>query len=82
MEKSDLEPSSKAQYIRLLMDIMREMVFLTDSRIVKFRGVADDFLSLSSPLSNDVTADSGPHGPSGTVRSEGISADAASSVAA
>ena len=49
IQKSNLVPSSKAQYLRLLVDTIQEMVFLTDSQIVKFQDVADDFFFFSPP---------------------------------
>ena len=37
MEESDFKPTSKAQYLGILIDIIHEKVFLTDSQIVRFR---------------------------------------------
>ena len=36
IEKSDLEPTSKSQYLRILIDTIQERVFLKDSQIIRF----------------------------------------------
>ena len=48
-EKSDLEPSSRAQYFGMLIDTIRERALWADSRIVRFWDLADNFLLLTSP---------------------------------
>ena len=48
-EKSDLKPTNRAQYLGMLLDAIRERVCPTDSQIVRFQEVADNFLCLSSP---------------------------------
>ena len=50
MEKSDLEPTSKVQYLGMLIDTMWEGVFLTASRIVRFWDLAARFLLLLASL--------------------------------
>ena len=47
-EKSDLKPPSRASYFRMLIDTIWERVFLMDSRIVRFRYLADKSLLLLS----------------------------------
>ena len=49
LEKLDLEPTNKAQYLRMWMDTVWERVYPIDSRIVRFQEVADQFLLHVSP---------------------------------
>ena len=48
--KLDLKPSSKAQYLGMLIDTIGERVFPMDSLTVRFRDLAGKFLLLPSPL--------------------------------
>ena len=48
-EKSDFETTSKAQYLRILIDTIQERIFPKESWINRYWGVADNF-SLSTPL--------------------------------
>ena len=49
MERSDLEPTSKAQYFGKLVNTIQERVFLTDSLIVRFQELAGSFLLPAPP---------------------------------
>ena len=50
-----------AQYLRMLLDTIRERLYQTDYWIMRFRDVADKFLSLLSLLKG-VAADFGLYG--------------------
>ena len=45
MEESDLKPTSKAQCLWMLIDTIRERIFLTDSQIVRFKIFQADYFS-------------------------------------
>ena len=49
-EKSYLWPTNKAQYLEMLIDIIQERVYLTDSQITRFLNVVDKLLCLLSQL--------------------------------
>ena len=48
-EKSDLEPSSRAQHLGMLINTVWERVYPADSQIIKFQDLVDKFLFLPSP---------------------------------
>ena len=79
-EKSDLEPASTAQYLGMLTDTILERAYLVDSRIVRFRDLANSFFSPSASTHKDVAAGPRSHGISGVLRSSGSYLDASSAV--
>ena len=48
-EKLDVGPTHRGQYLSMLMVIIRERVYLTGFRIVRFHDVVDEFLQSRSP---------------------------------
>ena len=48
-EKSDLRPSTRVQYLGMLIDTSLEKVFLSEARLACFREMATSFLLLPSP---------------------------------
>ena len=60
------------------MDTVWERVYLIDSRIVRFRELADSFFFLTSPPA-DVAVDPRSHGFTGTVHFKGQGQDVVSS---
>ena len=50
MEKSDLEPTQRAQYLRMLMDTIQERAYPLGSLVTRLWGAATSFLSLLSPI--------------------------------
>ena len=48
-EKSDLHPSTRVQYLGMLIDTSLKMVFPSEARLSQFQEVATSFLVLPSP---------------------------------
>ena len=82
LEKPDLKPNSNAQYLRMLIDTIRERVYPMDFQNTRFREVADQFLLHVSPPAKIVAADPRPHSISGGVYSQGNGQDVTPLVAA